>query len=86
MPWTPLTLGSSKICGNGSGAGVGATYWMRLTTSVAAAPVWSAEAERVTPLASSAEPQNRLRRSGWDMPFDETLLIITFPPLTTIRP
>jgi hypothetical protein len=54
---------------------------MRLTTSVAAAPVWSAEAERGSPLASSAEPQNRMKCSGRDVPFDETLLIMALPPL-----
>src|SRR6266436_5529576 len=86
LPWTPLTLGSLKICGKGSGAGVGATYWIRLTTSVPPPFIWSAGAARPTPLASSADPQSITKRSDRDMLSNKALAIIEFPPLAKFRP
>src|SRR5215472_11180239 len=75
----PVTLGSLKICGKGSGAGVGATYWRRLTTRVAPLFIWSADAVRPMPLASSTAPQSRPKPSGRKTRSDRPFAIIMFP-------
>jgi len=69
-----------NICGKGSGAGVGATYWIRLTTSVTPPFTWSAGAASPALLASSAEPQSRPMRNDWDMLSVKTVVIIEFSP------